>query len=242
MMLSEVTQLERVKPQIFVKKDEIKCYRMGCAGCLKGPLRVLKSPIKPTKSFRMSSVRHIFILCEVPPHPLSIPDIHRQLLRIVRYIRERLYHFAESCVSGLNLVSVCRVFWCQFGFRVLWCQSGESQLVLPFQHLASRPSQDFRPQYFSAQMIIYSYDHDQDIYKHVGGDLTTSIFLLEVVGFMLPIDVYSRFDPRSHHTLAAMRREVLERMVSQVMVWRHFWQSYLYGAGCFAQNSRAIAI
>ena len=67
MMLSEVTQLERVKPQIFVKKDEIKCYRMGCAGCLKGPLRVLKSPIKPTKSFRMSSVRHIFILCEVPP-------------------------------------------------------------------------------------------------------------------------------------------------------------------------------
>ena len=104
MMLSEVTQLERVKPQIFVKKDEIKCYKMGCAGCLKGPLRVLKSPIKPTKSFRMSSVRHIFILCEVPPHPLSIPDIHRQLLRIVRYIRERVYHFAEGRVSGPNMV------------------------------------------------------------------------------------------------------------------------------------------
>ena len=110
MMLSEVTQLERVKPQIFVKKDEIKCYKMGCAGCLKGPLRVLKSPIKPTKSFRMSSVRHIFILCEVPPHPLSIPDIHRQLLRIVRYIRERVYHFSEGRASGVNLDQVFAEF------------------------------------------------------------------------------------------------------------------------------------
>ena len=52
----------------------------------------------------------------------------------------------------------------------------------------------------------------------MGGGLTTSIFLPEVVGFMLPIDVYSHFDPFGPHTPAVMRSGVVERMVSKVMV------------------------
>ena len=35
---------------------------------------------------------------------------------------------------------------------------------------------------------------------------------------MLPIDVYSHFDPFGPHTPAVMRRGVVERMVSKVMV------------------------
>ena len=119
MMLNEVTQLERVKPQIFVKKDEIKCYRMGCAGCLKGPLRVLKSPIKPTKSFRMSSVRHIFILCEVPPHPHPQTTVENRQVHMWKTVPL----CRELCLwsqSGLCMQSFLVSIWFQSSLVSIW--------------------------------------------------------------------------------------------------------------------------
>ena len=61
-----------------------------------------------------------------------------------------------------------------------------------------------------------------------GGDLTTSIFLLEGFDFMLNIDVYSRFDPDRDPAVMAMMRMMREGGIGSdtgdISV-----QSYLYG-------------
>ena len=61
-----------------------------------------------------------------------------------------------------------------------------------------------------------------------GGDLTTSIFLLEGVDFMLNIDVYSRFDPDRDPAVMAMMRMMREGGIGSDS-WDISVQSYLYG-------------
>ena len=185
---------------------------------------VLKGPwepdtIKPTKSFRMCST------CDPVKSATSLFRCTPSTVRIVDNCQVRLWQQSvERDVSGIKCDS----------------ESWRSIAGVPFP-TSGQQEQDLRPQYFSTICQLFTRNHLRLVVGG-GGDLTTSIFLLEGVDFMLNIDVYSRFDPDRDPAVMAMMRMMREGGIGSdtgdISV-----QSYLYGDagwfGCFGLNGAA---
>ena len=195
----------------------------GCrrAGRLKGPLRARYD--KAHKE--LPHVQHMW----------SREKCHLSLQMYSEYSAYRRQ------LPGASMTAECRKgrLWYQMWLRELaqhrWCSL--SNIWPARARLATSI-------FFNNLPTIHKKHHRNHLRLVVGGggDLTTSIFLLEGVDFMLNIDVYSRFDPDRDPAVMAMMRMMREGGIGSdtgdISV-----QSYLYGDagwfGCFGLNGAA---